>query len=43
MSKITNLQKLVNCLKDPDEIVKQNSTMCIGEIVNKSPESAQEI
>ena len=43
MSKLTNPQKLVNCLKDPDEIVKQNAAMCIGEIVNKSPECAQEI
>ena len=43
MSKLTNPQKLVNCLKDPDEVVKQNAAMCIGEIVNKSPECAQEI
>ena len=43
MSKLTNPQKLVNCLKDPDEIVKQNAAMCIGEIVNKSPECSQEI
>ena len=43
MSKLTNPQKLINCLKDPDEIVKQNAAMCIGEIVNKSPECAQEI
>ena len=43
LSKLSNPQKLVNCLKDSDEIVKQNAAMCIGEIVNKSPECAQEI
>ena len=31
---------IVKCLKDTDEIVKQKAAMCIGEIVNKSPECA---
>ena len=43
LSKLTNPQKLLNCLKDTDEIVRQNAAMCIGEIVNKSPESSQAI
>lgn len=43
LSKINHPQKLLNCLKDPDGIVRQNAAMCICEIVNKSPENAQAI
>ena len=43
ISKISHPQKLLNCLKDEDEIVRLNSAMCISEIVNKSPELAKEI
>ena len=43
MAKINNPQKLLNCLKDPDDIVKKNAAFCICEIVNKSPENAQAI
>ena len=43
MAKINNPQKLLSCLKDPDDIVKKNSAFCICEIVNKSPENAQAI
>jgi HEAT repeat protein len=40
MAKITNPQKLLNCLKDPDDIVKKNAAFCVCEIVNKSPSNA---
>ena len=43
MSKIVHPQKLLNCLRDPDSIVRQNAAMCICEIVNKSPETAMAI
>ena len=43
ISKMSHPQKLLNCLKDEDEIVRLNSAMCISEIVNKSPELAKEI
>ena len=43
MAKINNPQKLLNCLKDSDDIVKKNAAFCICEIVNKSPENAQAI
>ena len=43
MSKLNNPQKLLNCLKDPDDIVKKNAAFCICEIVNKSPENSQAI
>ena len=43
MSKLTHPQKLLNCLKDSDEIVRNNAAMCICEIVNKCPENAQAI
>lgn len=43
LSKLNNPQKLLSCLKDPDDVVRQNAAMCIGEIVNKSPECAQAI
>ena len=43
MAKINNPQKLLNCLKDPDDIVKKNAAFCVCEIVNKSPENAQAI
>ena len=43
MAKINNPQKLLNCLKDPDDVVKKNAAFCICEIVNKSPENAQAI
>ncbi|MCQ2817053.1 MAG: hypothetical protein MJ252_07290 [archaeon] len=43
MAKINNPQKLLSCLKDPDDIVKKNAAFCICEIVNKSPENAQAI
>jgi hypothetical protein len=43
MSKLTHPQKLLNCLKDNDEIVRNNAAMCICEIVNKCPENAQAI
>ncbi|MCQ2817499.1 MAG: hypothetical protein MJ252_09570 [archaeon] len=39
--KISNPQKLLNCLKDNDDIVKKNAAFCLCEIVNKSPENAQ--
>ena len=43
MAKINNPQKLLNCLKDSDDIVKKNEAFCICEIVNKSPENAKAI
>ena len=43
MAKINHPQKLLNCLKDPDDTVKKNAAFCICEIVNKSPENAQAI
>ena len=43
INKINNPQKLLNCLKDNDDIVKKNAAFCICEIVNKSPENAQVI
>ena len=43
MAKINNPQKLLNCLKDPEDIVKKNAAFCICEVVNKSPENAQAI
>ena len=43
INKINNPQKLLNCLKDPDDIVKKNAAFCICEIVNKSPDNAQAI
>ena len=42
MAKIKNLQKILNCLKDSDDIVKKNAS-CICELVNKSPENSQTI
>ena len=33
----------MNCLKDPDDIVKKNAAYCVCEIVNKSPENAKRI
>jgi len=41
INKLQNPQKLLNCLKDPDDIVKKNAAFCICEIVNKSPDNAQ--
>ncbi|MGL4948658.1 MAG: hypothetical protein ACRC42_04780, partial [Mycoplasma sp.] len=43
MSKINNPQKWWNCWKDSDIIVRQNTAMCICEIVNKCPENAMAI
>ena len=43
MAKLSNPQKLLNCLKDNDDIVKKNAAFCICEIVNKNPENAQAI
>jgi HEAT repeat protein len=43
MAKLNNSQKLLACLKDPDDIVKKNAAMCICEIVNKSQENAMNI
>ena len=43
ITRIQNPQKLLNCLKYPDDIVKKNAAFCICEIVNKSPENAQVI
>ena len=43
MNKINPLQKLLNCLKDPDDIIKKNAAYCVCEIVNKSPENAKHI
>lgn len=43
MSKIIHPQKLLNCLRDQDVIVRQNAAMCICELVNKSPEIAMAI
>ena len=40
LNKISNPQKLLNCLKDPDDIVKKNAAFCVCEIVNKSPSNA---
>ncbi|MGL4331182.1 MAG: hypothetical protein ACRCSD_11390 [Clostridium sp.] len=41
MSKINNPQKLLNCLKEPDDIVKKNAAYCICQLVDKSKENAQ--
>jgi HEAT repeat protein len=43
MQKLQNPQKLLNCLKDPDDIVKKNAAFCICEIVNKSQTHANSI
>jgi hypothetical protein len=43
LTKITHPQRLLNCLKDPDDTVKRNAAICINEIVNKTPENAQAI
>ena len=43
IARIQNPQKLLNCLKYPDDIVKKNAAFCICELVNKSPENAQVI
>ena len=43
IGRIQNPQKLLNCLKYPDDIVKKNAAFCICELVNKSPENAQVI
>ena len=43
LSKIVNPQKLLNCLKDNDHIVRLNAAMCICEIVNKCKENADAI
>ena len=43
MAKNNNPQKLLNCLKDSDDIVKKNADYWICEIVNKSPENVQAI
>ena len=43
MNKINPLQKLLNCLKDPDDIIKKNAAYCVCEIVNKSPENAKHV
>ena len=40
MARIKNPQKLLNCIKYPDEIVKKNAAFCIYELLNKSPENA---
>ena len=41
--KINLLQKLLNCLKDPDDIIKKIEPYCVCEIVNKSPENANHV
>ena len=41
MNKINPLQKLLNCLKDQDDIIKKNTTYCACEIINKIPENAK--
>ena len=38
IARIQNPQKLLNCLKYPDEIVKKNAAFCICELVNKPDE-----
>ena len=43
LAKINNPQKLLNYLKDSNDIVKKNAAFCICKIVNKSPENAQAI
>ena len=43
MAKLTSPQKLLNNLKDPDDIVKKNTAFTLCEIVNKSPENSQAI
>ena len=43
MLKLVNAQKLLSCLKDPDDIVKKNAAFCICEIVNKSQTHATTI
>lgn len=43
MVKLNNPQKLLSCLKDPDDIVKKNAAFCICEIVNKSQTNATNI
>ena len=43
IARIQNPQKLLNCLKYPDDIVKKNAAFCICELVNKSPDNAQVI
>ena len=41
LQKLKNVSQLLNCLKDPDDIVRKNTAYCICEIVNKSPENAK--
>ena len=41
LSVLKQPQKLLNCLKDPDDIVKKNAAYCICEIVNKSQSNAK--
>ena len=43
MAKINNPQKILNCLKDSDDIVKKNASFCICELVNKSRGNSQAI
>lgn len=43
LSKLGNSKKLLDCLKDNDITVKKNAAYCICQIVNKSPENAQNI
>ena len=41
LHKLKNVSQLLNCLKDPDDIVRKNASYCVCEIVNKSPENAK--
>lgn len=41
LTRLKQPQKLLNCLKDGDDIVKKNAAYCICEIVNKSYENAK--
>ena len=41
LHKIKNISQLLNCLKDPDDIVRKNASYLVCEIVNKSPENAK--
>ena len=43
LAKINNPQKLLNYLKNSNNIVKKIAAFCICKIVNKSPENAQAI
>jgi len=43
INRLQNPKKLLDCLKDNDITVKKNAAYCICQIVNKSPENANNI